>query len=100
MKGITLCAECAYYSMKKHKCTRGAKDEGEPTARFYADCPLDDVVPAVHGKWIEERAGKGMYDYRFQCSECKCHTPDKAYTIAPDFCPNCGAKMDGGKENV
>lgn len=50
MKGITLCAECAYYSMKKHKCTRGATDEGEPTARFYADCPLDDVAPVVRCK--------------------------------------------------
>lgn len=45
MKGITLCAECAYYSTKKHKCTRGATDEGEPTARFYADCPLPEVAP-------------------------------------------------------
>lgn len=50
MKGINLCSECGYYSMKKHKCTRGAKDEGEPTARFYADCPLDDVTPVQ--RWI------------------------------------------------
>jgi len=25
MKGIELCAECAYYNMKSHKCTRGCK---------------------------------------------------------------------------
>ena len=50
MKGITLCAECAYYSMKKHKCTRGATDESDPLASFYGDCPLDDVAPVVRCK--------------------------------------------------
>lgn len=55
MKGITLCAECAYYSMKKHKCTRGATDEGTATSRFYADCPLDTVVPvSQYKKMVEE----------------------------------------------
>ena len=44
MKGIACCADCAYYSMKKHKCTR-ATDEGKPTDHFYADCPLPDVIP-------------------------------------------------------
>lgn len=43
MKGITCCADCAYYSMKKHRCTR-ATDEGKPTDRFYADCPLPTVT--------------------------------------------------------
>ena len=40
MKGITLCAECVYYSMKKHRCTRGAHIETDPKAPFYDDCPL------------------------------------------------------------
>lgn len=47
MKGINICAECAYYSMKKHACTRGAKEENDPRAKFYDDCPLEDVVPVV-----------------------------------------------------
>ena len=50
MKGIECCAECAYYNMKTHICTRGATDEGTPTARFYEDCPLDDVVKVVKCK--------------------------------------------------
>lgn len=29
MKGICLCCECAYYSMKQHKCNRGCKVEPE-----------------------------------------------------------------------
>ena len=43
MKGITCCADCAYYNMKKHHCTR-ASDEGKPTDHFYADCPLPDAT--------------------------------------------------------
>ena len=54
MKGITLCADCAYYNMMKHKCTRGCKidpdvSKGENPG-FYVDCPLPDVEPLQ--KWI------------------------------------------------
>lgn len=45
MKGITCCADCAYYNMKKHRCTRSATDEGDARSHFYADCPLPDVTP-------------------------------------------------------
>jgi hypothetical protein len=49
MKGITCCADCSYYNMKKHKCTR-ASDEGKPTDHFYADCPLPTVTKC--SEWI------------------------------------------------
>lgn len=96
MKGITLCADCAYYSMKKHKCTRGATDEGEPTARFYADCPLDDVSPVVHGDWID---GRPYVNSRWKvCSVCHQTAPEPHGGY--NYCPNCGAKMDGGVDNA
>ena len=59
------------------------------------NAPTIEAKPVRHGRWIEEKTGSGLFDYRFRCSKCKGCTPDKAYTIAPDFCPNCGAKMDG-----
>ena len=37
---IGCCGECPFYSMKKHKCQRGAADDGEARDRFYRDCPL------------------------------------------------------------
>lgn len=49
MKGITCCADCAYYNMKKHRCTRSV-DEGKPTDHFYADCPLPTVT--LEPQWI------------------------------------------------
>lgn len=57
--------------------------------------PAADVAPVVHGKWI-------TIDDISRCSECG-YIP--AYDSAIDdlfyspFCPNCGAKMDGGGTN-
>lgn len=54
--------------------------------------PAADVAPVVHGEWI-------TIDDISRCSECG-YIP--AYDSSIDdlyyspFCPNCGAKMDGG----
>ena len=52
------------------------------------DCPLvevpDDVQPVKHGRWKWSEGG--------QCSECGFHNSNFGY----NYCPNCGAKMDGG----
>lgn len=37
---IYCCGDCVHYNWKKHKCNRGAKEEGKPTDRFYRDCPM------------------------------------------------------------
>lgn len=92
MKGISICADCAYYSLRKHRCTRGCKDEGEPQERFYRDCPLPDAVPARRGRWIPEA---DRYNH-WHCSEC-------GYVIGVMkmdslFCLKCGADMEG-REN-
>ena len=90
MKGITLCAECAYYSMKKHRCTRGATNDHDPRDRFYADCPLPEAHPVWHGRWKVDEFGHF-------CSACGEYAPtEDEYGFAQmHYCPNCGAKMDG-----
>lgn len=102
MKGITLCADCAYYSMKKHKCTRGATDEGKPTARFYADCPLDDVVPVKQGRW-EMHGDDDDLSCCYFCSQCGYNMDESEYLdnfSHLKYCPHCGAKMDGETEGT
>ena len=47
-----------------------------------------DVEPVRHGHWIECN-----YGLTFECSECKYPTE---YNLT-DYCPSCGAKMDGDK---
>ena len=51
--------------------------------------PTVDVAPVRHGKWI--------YDNwcEFKCSECGEYSNSKPYKGKENFCPNCGAKMDG-----
>ena len=96
MKGITLCADCAYYSMKKHCCTRGATQDPDPSAPFYADCPLDEVVPVRTGRWVmtlyttTSKRGRVISNKKYACSECGYSNGRKQ----SDYCPNFGAKMD------
>lgn len=62
--------------------------------------PAADVVPVVHGRWDESKEhfylNNGCKEWiNFYCSECD--APNNSPT---DYCPNCGAKMDGGEDNV
>ena len=45
--------------------------------------PAVDAVPVMHGEWKWSDGG--------QCSECGFHNSNFDY----NFCPNCGARMDG-----
>ena len=59
--------------------------------------PVADVAPVRHGRWEKKR---GLYS----CSECGKTCPydvqaDAIEYWACNYCPNCGAKMDGGADN-
>ena len=65
--------------------------------------PAADAAPVVHGRWISltECSNAGVY-----CSIChkKVYKEDYAWCnrknkVRSSYCPNCGAKMDGGAEN-
>jgi hypothetical protein len=59
--------------------------------------PTIDAEPVRHGRWI-----KFVYDTRWvKCSECECNWERRIVEECNvDYCPNCGAKMDGGAESV
>lgn len=57
--------------------------------------PAADVASVVHGEWILKHVGAGHY---WECSSCH-KNPCIYVTENTKFCPNCGAKMDGGKSN-
>lgn len=51
--------------------------------------PAADVVEVKHGEWMP--VGK-----EFPMLECdKCHW----ISLGGNYCPNCGAKMDGGQDD-
>ena len=75
---------------------------------FLADVKKEcsaDVVEVRHGKWIKGRKEKlyynddmsGFYDFPVTCSVCKFDITDEGF-YETDYCPNCGAKMDGEKK--
>ena len=55
--------------------------------------PAADVAPVVHGRWVD--AGRGIK----ACSNCN-HGIKEHMAYANHYCPNCGAKMDGGADNA
>ena len=64
------------------------------------DCPhfedRSQFVKAVHGRW--EKASEKMPIYR--CSICKDRNLFRnGDNVFSNYCPNCGAKMDGGSHD-
>lgn len=60
--------------------------------RMIDDAPAADVAPVVHGRWDETG----------YCVNCGRHAPFWSISFCcykSKYCPNCGAKMDGGEEN-
>ena len=56
-----------------------------------SSAPTIDAVSVVHGEWLDEHEdGHGFWVGT--CSQC-----GKARRI-DNFCPNCGAKMDGERK--
>ena len=55
----------------------------------YADAPTVDAVVVVHGRW-KHQYEKGM-SYKV-CSICGNRN---GLDLKFNYCPNCGAKMDG-----
>lgn len=69
------------------------------------DAPTVDAEPVVHGHWKEYshsalvrwKDGEPVWADRsvFRCSRCDFGTIAKH-----NYCPRCGAKMDGGNDDV
>lgn len=89
------------YIDRDHYCKylcRCNGDKCEKTKCSIFTAPTADVVEVVHGKWIHNP--KREYDYI--CSVCRGDAPENRMrnnAILTPYCPHCGAKMDGGKEN-
>ena len=83
-------------------CVIGAGIKDSDVIKMLEAMPSADVQPVRHGHWIiKDNPGTGWY--RVTCSECG----EDVTSVAPvigffpnarvtwDFCPECGARMDG-----
>jgi hypothetical protein len=64
----------------------------EEFAEYLYELPAADVMPVVHGRWIEHK--KYIFGTMYDCSICGTRILNNGHTW--NYCPNCGAKMDGG----
>ncbi len=61
-----------------------------PRDRYALEDAIKNAVPVVHGRWIN--IWNGNCDDLCKCSECK----ETWLGIGGyNYCPHCGAKMDG-----
>ena len=61
--------------------------------------PAADVAPVVHGEWLKN--DDNVWWEGSETRFCSCCGQAINVECIPwfKFCPNCGAKMDGGKHN-
>lgn len=60
---------------------------------FIESRPTVDAVEVVHGRWLNEMHGNSLNG---TCSVCGSY--DHAYAFGWNYCPNCGARMDGDSQ--
>ena len=64
--------------------------------------PTVDAVEVVHGRWLYD-SGSGKYfcsscdEYALSFKKDTLYGGDLYEVCLTDYCPNCGAKMDGDK---
>lgn len=74
----------------------------EEFTEYLDEIPTADVAPVRHGRWEGTADGYAdgelVYDM-WACSECGFDADGAEEKPEWKYCPNCGAKMDGGAEN-
>ena len=81
---------------RDYRREKGTIQEAIKMVSFPEYTPSADVAPVRHGRWID----KGEYAV---CTECGGRSGTQYDGVEPiplmtQFCPNCGAKMDGGAD--
>jgi hypothetical protein len=61
-----------------------------------SDMPSADVAEVVHGRWIKDDFLSDDVNNAEKCSQCG--ELIGWFGNLPKYCPECGAKMDGGVE--
>ena len=64
----------------------------ERQLRAIRELPAADVAPVVHGQWVDNGIPDSILN---GCSVCGFTCGSSSFF----YCPNCGARMDGGKDD-
>ena len=71
----------------------------ERQLRAIRELPAADVAPVVHGRWIDGAEDFTCGNHNAECSICRCYVSWDGCDEDFNYCPNCGAKMDGGNDS-
>lgn len=83
------CAGCnSYNGVRCSACGTGDAID------MIEDAPAADVAPVVYGRWIKDDFLSDDVNNAEKCSQCG--ELIGWFGNLPNYCPNCGAKMDGG----
>ena len=85
------CSDCIHFDVC-YKIEHFGRDlEGTSPCEQFIN---KDVAPVRHGHWVKEKSDVLIH---WHCSVCeKCYFLEEPNA---DYCPHCGAKMDGGDLN-
>ena len=83
------CVGCnSYHGVRCRACGTGDAID------MIEDAPAADVAPVVHGRWGQTKA-----PFMNECEDCSVCGYRTVWGHRYNYCPNCGAKMDGGDSN-
>lgn len=82
-----------YYNSASNQYLVGRCDGLDIAAGLLRVAPAADVAPVVHTRWACVNKIDPISGYR--CSKCRRIV---GFDLTP-YCPNCGAKMDGGESD-
>ena len=96
------------FPIRKDHCDKEHANEHfingiESVLEYVENLPAVDVAPVVHGRWLNKKEWHlGRWVAWLECSCCGEHDYNtEMYEMLPfgagpsNYCPNCGAKMDG-----
>ena len=99
---------------RDYRREKGTIQEAIKMVSFPEYTPSADVAPVRHGRWLDRPKNQGLKDEEIgtvgmvdgepwsscYCSECgEWLVASDEYAVKGNYCPNCGAKMDGGDKN-
>lgn len=90
------------FPIRKDHCDKERANEHfifgiESVLEYVQNLPAADVAPVVHGRWDDS----GRYTFpsgntAVRCTNCGCALAESEYHLYNwNYCPNCGARMDG-----
>ena len=77
------------------RAVKRAWAKGIEPSEYIEDIEAADVAPVVHGQWEQTE-----YPFMTECDDCSECGFRTVFGNGWNYCPNCGARMDGGKDDA